>query len=79
MSLTRVSTEFIPGEKRRNLLKQVRTHLPETARPLREAMVKEITGKKLVSMHHDISTVTGEEVLLLTLAEIPRVRESKNK
>ena len=30
-------------------------------------------------MHHDISTVTGEEVVLFTLAEAPQVRETKKK
>ena len=44
-----------------------------------EAMVQEITGMKVVSMHHDISTVTGEEVVLFTLAECPLVRETKKK
>ena len=34
----------LPAEKGRDLLKQVRTHLIETARPLMEAMVQEITG-----------------------------------
>ncbi len=67
----------LPAEKGRDLLKQVRTHLLETARPLMEAMVKEITGIEVVSMHHDISTVSGEEVVLFTLAETPRVREPK--
>src|SRR5438128_5800819 len=52
----------LPAEKGRDLLKQVRTHLLETARPLLEAMVQEITDIKVVSLHHDISTVTGEEV-----------------
>ena len=55
-------------EKGRDLLKQVRTHLIETARPTMEVMVNEITGVKVVSLHHDISTVTGEEVVLFTLA-----------
>jgi uncharacterized protein YbcI len=68
-----------PAEKGRDLLKQVRTHLLETARPLMEAMVREITGMKVISMHHDISTVTGEEVVLFTLAEAPLVRETKKK
>jgi uncharacterized protein YbcI len=68
-----------PAEKGRDLLKQVRTHLLETARPLMEAMVREITGMKVISMHHDISTVTGEEVVLFTLAEAPQVREAKKK
>jgi uncharacterized protein YbcI len=69
----------LPAEKGRDLLKQVRTHLLETARPLMEAMVQEITGIPVVSMHHDISTVTGEEVVLFTLAETPHVREPKKK
>ena len=71
--------QSLPAEKGRDLLKQVRTHLLETARPLMEAMVKEVTGINVISMHHDISTVTGEEVMLFTLAETPLVRETKKK
>ena len=67
----------LPAEKGRDLLKQVRTHLIETARPLMEAMVQEVTGVKVVSLHHDISTVTGEEVVLFTLAESPRFAKSR--
>jgi len=66
-------------EKGRDLLKQVRTHLIETARPVMEAMVQEITGVKVVSMHHDISTKTAEEVVLFTLARSPEFREAKMK
>lgn len=36
----------LPAEKGRDLLKQVRTHLIETARPVLEAMVQEVTGSK---------------------------------
>ncbi len=56
-------------EKGRDLLKQVRTQLMETARPIMDSMVKEITGIKVLTLHHDISTRTGEEVDFLTLAE----------
>jgi len=59
------------------LLKQVRGHLIETAKPFLQAMVKEITGVKLVSLHHDISTVTGEAFVVLTLAERPPCRQAK--
>ena len=69
----------LPAEKGRDLLKQVRTHLIETARPILEAMVQEVTGVKVLSLHHDISTVTGEEVVLFTLAESPVYREAKAK
>src|SRR5689334_18657458 len=48
----------LPGEKGRDLLKQVRTHLIETARPRMETMILEITGVKVLSLHHDISTLT---------------------
>ena len=66
-------------ERGRDLLKQVRTQLIETARPVMVAMVQEVTGIKVMSLHHDISTVTGEEVVLFTLAESPLVRELKKK
>jgi uncharacterized protein YbcI len=69
----------LPAEKGRDLLKQVRTHLIETARSVMEAMVREITGVKVLTLHHDISTVTGEEVVLFTLAESPVFREAKKK
>ena len=67
----------LPAEKGRDLLKQVRTHLIETARPVMEAMVQEVTGTKVLSLHHDISTSTGEEVVLFVLTETPRYREAK--
>src|SRR5436305_7770051 len=67
----------LPAEKGRDLLKQVRAHLMETARPLMEAMVQEITGVRVLSLHHDISTVTGEEVVCFTLAATPFVRNTK--
>src|ERR1700733_8592963 len=66
-------------EKGRDLLKQVRTHLIEIARPTMEAMVQGITGIKIVSLHHDISTVSGEEVVLFTLVQSPLYREVKKK
>ena len=69
----------LPPEKGRDLLKQVRTHLIETARPIMEAMVEEVTEVKVVSLHHDISTKTGEEVVLLTLNGPPTVRETKKR
>ena len=69
----------LSAEKGRDLLKQVRTHLIETARPIMEAMVEKVTGVKVVTMHHDISTTTGEEVVLFTLARSPDFREAKMK
>ena len=69
----------LPPEKGRDLLKQVRTQLIETARPVLEALVLKITGVQVLSLHHDISVVTGEEVVLFTLAETPQFREPRRK
>ena len=69
----------LPAEKGRDLLKQVRTQLIETARPVLEAMVQEVTGVKVLSLHHDISTVTGEEVVLFTLTDSPAYRQPKKR
>src|SRR6185312_5000249 len=66
----------LPSEKGRDLLKEVRSHLIEIARPTMEAMVEGITGTKVISLHHDISTRTGEEIVLFTLAESPLFRET---
>ena len=65
--------------KGRDLLKQVRSHLIDTARPMMEAIVQEITGVKVISLHHDICTSTGEEVVLFTLAEAPLFRETRKR
>ena len=59
-------------EKGRDLIKQTRKQLLELARPMLESLVHEAAGVKVRSMHHDISTVTGEEVIVFSLAEIPR-------
>ncbi len=69
----------LPAEKGRDLLKQVRTHLLETARPLLEAMVQEVAGVAVRSLHHDISTATGEEVVVFSLSNPPSLREIKKR
>jgi uncharacterized protein YbcI len=44
-----------------------------------EAMVEKVTGAKVLSLHHDISTTTGEEVVIFTLAESPDARETRKR
>ena len=69
----------LTADRGRDLLKQVRIQLIETARPVLEALVEEVTGVKMLSLHHDISTVTGEEIVVFTLAEPPGFRETTRK
>jgi uncharacterized protein YbcI len=69
----------LPAEKGRDLLKQVRSQLLEIARPTLDTLVEDITGSKPRSLHHDISTLTGEEIVVFTLNEVPFCREAKKK
>jgi uncharacterized protein YbcI len=69
----------LPAEKGRDLLKQVRTQIIEGARSMLAELVQSVTNATVVSLHHDISTVTGEEVVLLTLNHSPLFRELKRK
>jgi CheY-like chemotaxis protein len=62
----------LPAEKGRDLIKQTRRQLLEVARPMLESIVHEAAGCKVLTMHHDISTATGEEVVLFTLDAKPR-------
>lgn len=63
----------LSADKGRTLIKQVRNQLLELARPMLESLVHEVAGVKVLSMHHDISTVTGEEVVIFSLVEVPRL------
>jgi uncharacterized protein YbcI len=49
------------------LVKSVRTELLEKARPLLESLIQEITGRKVTSMHTDLSTTQAERLLVFVL------------
>ena len=59
--------------KGRALIKQVRIELLEKARPLLENIIQNILTIKVTSMHTDISTVTGERVIIFTLESAPQI------
>jgi len=67
----------LTSENGRELLKQVRTQLIEIARPALETWIHGLTGQKMRSLHHDISTVTGEQIVVFTLFDAPHFRELK--
>ena len=69
----------LQADRGRDLVKQVRVQLMETSRPIMEAMVEEITGVKVLSLHHDISTVSGEEIIVFTLTDPPEVRDAAKR
>ncbi len=55
----------------RDLIKQVRHELLERGRPLLEALIQNLLGRKAVSLHTDLSTVTGERVMIFSLDAAP--------
>lgn len=61
----------------RLLLKRLRSHLMVLARPRLAELVEGATGVSVVSVHHDISTFTGEEVLVFSLAAEPACRRRR--
>jgi len=54
------------SERGRKLIKDVRVELIEKGRPLLEAVVESITEQKVISLHTDISTTTGERIIIFT-------------
>jgi uncharacterized protein YbcI len=65
-------------ERGRKLIKQVRIELLEKGRPLLEAIVHDVTGIKVKSLHTDISTITGDQVVIFVLDSPPKPRNAKN-
>jgi len=62
-----------------DLLRQLRSHLVLAGRPVLESLVHEAAGSPPITVHHDISPATGEEVIVITLAAAPPCREKKRR
>ncbi|MFK7803814.1 MAG: DUF2294 domain-containing protein [Anaerolineae bacterium] len=63
--LTPAESKLAENKDGRQLVKETRRQLFESSRPLLEKMVKEITGAELVTLHTDMSSNTGERVVVL--------------
>jgi uncharacterized protein YbcI len=83
MVLVRLRGVLTPAERQlagadsspqgRDLIKQVRRELIEKARPLLEAIISDVTGRSVRSIHTDISTSTGERIIVFSLAGTVRL------
>ncbi|MBI5379888.1 MAG: DUF2294 domain-containing protein [Nitrospirae bacterium] len=74
MVLVRLKGVLTPAEQQlakhpdgAELIKKVRANLLEQARELLTGVIERITGLKTVSLHTDISTKTGERVIIFML------------
>jgi uncharacterized protein YbcI len=54
----------------RRLIKEVRRELLEKARVLLETIVQDALGAKVKTLHTDISTTTGERIIVFTLDSV---------
>lgn len=81
MVLVRLKKVLTPAELRlashtdrkdgRELIKRVRITLMEQGRPLLENALENILDVKIISLHTDISTATGERIIIFTLEQPP--------
>jgi uncharacterized protein YbcI len=84
LALVRLKGVLTPAEQRlaqvedphrgRDLIKQLRVELIEHGREILEREVAAILGVSVVSLHTDVSTRTGESIILFTLAARPPCR-----
>jgi uncharacterized protein YbcI len=65
--LTPAEMKLAETQAGQGLVKETRRQLFETSRSLIESMVKEIIGCNVISLHTDMSTKTGERVVVLTV------------
>jgi len=67
--LTPAERKLIETQRDRSayLVKQARNELLNAARPMLDAVIQDITGVPVLSVHTDISTRTGERVIVVTL------------
>jgi len=69
MVIVRLKGVLTPAEKHlmhvsegRKLVKELRIHLEEATRHEMEQVMQKVTGTQVISVHHDISTKTGESI-----------------
>jgi len=65
--LTQAEVKLAETSHGSTLIKETRRQLFETSRPLLFAIVKEIIGCDVLSFHSDVSTKTGERIVVLTV------------
>lgn len=76
MVLVRLRGLMTPAEQKlsetsdgRSLIKETRRQLFESSRPLLDKIVKQTTQSELISLHTDMSTVTGERIIVFTVSQ----------
>jgi uncharacterized protein YbcI len=72
--LTKAEMKLAQSEDKsraRDLIKQVRIELLESARPILEDLIRRVTRRRVQSLHSDISTASGEKIIIFVLDKPP--------
>ncbi|MBD3315696.1 MAG: DUF2294 family protein, partial [Chitinivibrionales bacterium] len=78
--LTKAEHGLVKSERSsrgRDLIKQVKIELVENGRGILESAIKAITKRKIISIHTDLSTGTGERVIIFILDRPPYLSEAE--
>ena len=67
--LTPAERQLAQSEEGRTLIKDLRRQLVEASRRALERMIEDATGSKVLSLFTDVSTETGERIIVLIMAE----------
>lgn len=67
--LTNAERQLTKNHEGRDLIKRVRSTLLENAKDLLSSVIKDIVGVDVISLHTDISTLTGERIIIFVLSE----------
>ena len=65
--LTQAEQQLAKNDEGKDLIKKMRSNLLEQGKGLLTALIEENTLSKVVSLHTDISTKTGERVIIFTM------------
>ena len=65
--LTAAEKQLAQQDKGKALIKEMRYQLEEIIRPKLEILIEEIIGIRVISLHNDISTKTGERIDVIIL------------
>lgn len=64
--LTPAEQKLAESTDGRTLVKETRRQLFESSRPLLAKIVAQVTGREMISLHTDMSTRTGERIVVMT-------------
>jgi uncharacterized protein YbcI len=67
--LTPAEEKLARDEEGHRLVREVRRQLLEGSRAMLDEMILLVTGTRVISLHSDISTKTGERIIVFTLSE----------